>query len=222
MSVKLLVDTWERSSQCGAALLLLLALADYADEDGYVSATVPALAERARVSPRHVTSLLASLVKLGEIELVRTGGGGTRASYRFPAHAERKPTKRVVRPRAAAADVREVFDYWRTAMHKNAATLLDATRKGRIEWALRNYSLEECKQAIDWYAADPFSMGQNDRHRPFNDLSLIFKDAPHFERFREQAPPVHEFRAWEQPSLDGCVPMPEEVKELMKGIGARF
>jgi len=106
-------------------------------------------------------------------------------------------------------------------MHKNAATLLDATARVGSSGPFATTASRSASRLSTGTRLTPSPWAE--RPPPaLNDLSLIFKDAPHFERFREQAPPVHEFRAFEQPTLDGCVPMPEEVKELMKGIGARF
>lgn len=43
--------------------------------------------------------------------------------------------------------------------------------------------MDDLKRAIDGCRADPFSMGENDRGKPFNDIALICRDAEHVERF---------------------------------------
>lgn len=66
---------WERSRNKGAALLLLLAIADHAHDDGggaYPS--VPALARKIRMPVRSTQRLIQKLVSTGELE-VSTGGG---------------------------------------------------------------------------------------------------------------------------------------------------
>lgn len=80
------------------------------------------------------------------------------------------------------SDVAEVFDHWRTALGKSQATKLDVKRKRRIEWALRAYGLDAVKRCIDGYAASRWHRGENDRGRPYDDLTLWLRDAEHVER----------------------------------------
>jgi hypothetical protein len=82
------------------------------------------------------------------------------------------------------ADVTEVFTHWQQVMNSPKAKL-DANREGRIRWALKHYTADECKQAIYGCSLTPHNMGANDRATKFNDLTLIFRDAAHFERFRD-------------------------------------
>jgi hypothetical protein len=87
-------------------------------------------------------------------------------------------------PRPSPRD--QVWAHWRKAMN-SPRSVLDGKRAKRIDWALENYSLEECLRAIDGCAADPFSMGENDRGKRFNDVDVIFRDAVHVEQFRDLA-----------------------------------
>lgn len=80
------------------------------------------------------------------------------------------------------SDVAEVFDHWRTALGKSQAAKLDVKRKRRIEWALRAYGLDAVKRCIDGYAASRWHRGENDRGRPYDDLTLWLRDAEHIER----------------------------------------
>lgn len=82
--------------------------------------------------------------------------------------------------------VKEVFGYWTEKLGHPAARL-DRKRSARIEWALGSYDEATCRLAIDGCAADPFSCGQNDRHERYDDVSLIFRDAAHVEKFVEIA-----------------------------------
>lgn len=79
------------------------------------------------------------------------------------------------------SDVLEVFEYWRSKLRKSAATQLDGKRRKRIEWALRTYGLETVKRCIDGYAGSAWHRGENDRHKPFDDLELWLRDAKHVE-----------------------------------------
>lgn len=65
---------WKHSEQRGGALLILLALADFADDDGYAWPAVPTLAAKARMTERNARYTLRSLEAAGEI--TTTPGGG--------------------------------------------------------------------------------------------------------------------------------------------------
>lgn len=75
MSIKVSTYVWEYSEHKGTALLLMLAIADHAHDDGggaYPS--IETLARKARTTPRHVKRLLHTLKESGELE-VKSGGG---------------------------------------------------------------------------------------------------------------------------------------------------
>lgn len=70
MSVRVMQAVWEHSKQSGGALVLLLAIADNAHDDGggaYPSNAT--LAQKARMTGRNVNILLKSLVDAGEIAI---------------------------------------------------------------------------------------------------------------------------------------------------------
>jgi hypothetical protein len=75
VSIEVLSAVWKRSTQEGKCLLVLLALADNADEDRWLAwPSVATLAKKARMSERSVQRALRSLEDAGEIVLVREGG----------------------------------------------------------------------------------------------------------------------------------------------------
>ncbi|MBK8050069.1 MAG: helix-turn-helix domain-containing protein [Anaerolineales bacterium] len=77
MSNKVRCRVWENSNQCGAARLLLLALAEHANDDGVCWPSISRLAKYSNVSERQTQRILKKLVADGEVELtVRTGGRG--------------------------------------------------------------------------------------------------------------------------------------------------
>jgi hypothetical protein len=65
---------WEASHQSGGALLVLLAIADFADDDGVAYPSIGTLARKARLSPRQVQRVIADLVAASEL-VVRPGAG---------------------------------------------------------------------------------------------------------------------------------------------------
>lgn len=86
-------------------------------------------------------------------------------------------------------DVQAVFEFWKMIMGKDARTKLDAGRTKKIRWALNTYeSIERCKLAIIGMASNPWNMGKDPKNmgKKFDDISLCFRDAEHFESFEMQ------------------------------------
>lgn len=84
MSVRKMAEAWEFSRHSGTHLLMLLAIADFADDDGRAYPSVASLARKCRMKPRNAQTLLASLRESGEL-VIRNGEGpkGTNL-YRIP------------------------------------------------------------------------------------------------------------------------------------------
>lgn len=74
---------WDRAVRySGGELLCLLALADWAGEDGICWPSVPRIAEKCRLSDRQVQRVLAGLEQDGAISIERGGGRGRPTHYR--------------------------------------------------------------------------------------------------------------------------------------------
>jgi len=82
LSIKVAKAVWENSRHNGGALLVLLALADFADNQGRAFPSIPTLAERTRVTDRQVRRTLNALVVSGEL-VIETRGGGRNLSNRY-------------------------------------------------------------------------------------------------------------------------------------------
>lgn len=82
MSIKFMTRIWEHSPQEGAALLMILAIADHANDQGVCWPSVRTLARKCRVSERHATRLISKLQGDGEIEIETGGGRGHTNVYR--------------------------------------------------------------------------------------------------------------------------------------------
>ena len=67
MSIDVMSWVWKHADVSGATLLILLALADYANHNGICWPGVAALAEKSRVSERYVRDLLGDLERDGFI-----------------------------------------------------------------------------------------------------------------------------------------------------------
>lgn len=81
MAIKEITRVWERSSASGSHLLLMLALADRADEDGICWPGNEYLAQRARVQDRHLKRMKRALEASGELFTIQYAGRTHSNSY---------------------------------------------------------------------------------------------------------------------------------------------
>lgn len=82
MSIRVMSLVWEHSKQQGSALLVLLAIADFADDDGWAYPSIERLARKARMSTRNVRYVLRDLEASGELMIVAGGGRHQTNRYR--------------------------------------------------------------------------------------------------------------------------------------------
>ena len=74
MSISIMSRYWRDAPYEGTQLLLLLALADFANDSGYCFPTQKTLAEKCRCTERHVRSLMKNLVADGVVRVIENGG----------------------------------------------------------------------------------------------------------------------------------------------------
>jgi hypothetical protein len=78
---------WEGSKHAGSELLMLLAIADFADDNGRAYPSISSLALKCRTKPRYAMVLLEALSAGGELEIRRQQGaigrGGRTNLYRI-------------------------------------------------------------------------------------------------------------------------------------------
>jgi uncharacterized protein YdaU (DUF1376 family) len=79
-----------------------------------------------------------------------------------------------------SADVGLVFDHWKT-VHGKPRSKLDDKRRKLIRSALKNYSAEDLRRAIDGYKRSPWHQGKNQDGKVYDSLSLILRDAEHID-----------------------------------------
>ena len=83
MSVKIMARVWAHSQQKGGELLVMLALADFANDTGECWPSIPVLAQKARLSDRQTMRVLNTLQSSGELRRSRSNGGRNRRSHYF-------------------------------------------------------------------------------------------------------------------------------------------
>jgi hypothetical protein len=69
MSVRTMARVWADSKHGGTDLLMLLAIADFADDDGNAYPAVGTLAAKCRMKPRNATYILRALEVSGELQI---------------------------------------------------------------------------------------------------------------------------------------------------------
>ena len=88
MSVRMLTQVWYNSRHKGNALLLLLAIADNADDEGFAFPGIKYLALKARMSERNVQYLLRVLEKSGELKVYPNSGPRKKNLYKIMPFSE--------------------------------------------------------------------------------------------------------------------------------------
>lgn len=84
MSVRWITNVWEQSPYEGKRLLLHLALADFANDEGTCFPSQKTLANKARTTEAWVNVSIKQMVKDGYLEVVEKGSGrGNRTTYRL-------------------------------------------------------------------------------------------------------------------------------------------
>lgn len=83
MSVRTMARVWELSAHSGTELLMLLAIADFADDGGNAYPSVQTLAEKCRMKSRNANVILASLRASGELEVKQNEGPHGTNRYRI-------------------------------------------------------------------------------------------------------------------------------------------
>lgn len=79
--------------------------------------------------------------------------------------------------------IEQVFAHWKETINPTSKAVLDDKRTIRIGWAIHDYGIEACKQAINGIKNSPWHMGHNPRNKKYNDIELIFRHADNVERF---------------------------------------
>jgi hypothetical protein len=67
MSIQVSTRVWEGSKHKSGNLLVLLAIADHADREGTAYPGIQLLADKTRVTRRHVRRCISELLKSGEL-----------------------------------------------------------------------------------------------------------------------------------------------------------
>jgi hypothetical protein len=81
VSIKVMGEVWDSSSAKGGARLVLLALADHANDEGYCHPSLARLAKKSALTERNVQFILRDLEARGELVVFRGAGRGHVSEY---------------------------------------------------------------------------------------------------------------------------------------------
>jgi hypothetical protein len=82
MSIRVMTSVWDDArTQAHSELLVLLALADWSNDEGHCWPTISALATKARLSERAVQQILRRLTATGRVRRIQGGGRGRANQY---------------------------------------------------------------------------------------------------------------------------------------------
>jgi hypothetical protein len=94
MSIDIMTQVWRQSKAFGSDLLILLAIADHADDHGRAFPSVQALQQKGRMSERNVQYCLKRLAEMSELKIDRGAGPhGTHIFWVLPGGAEPAPVQ---------------------------------------------------------------------------------------------------------------------------------
>jgi len=89
MSVRIMSEIWAHSQYAQERLLVLLALADWANEEGICFPSIPQIAHKARITERAVYAILKELKLTGIVTVIDPGGGrGKTSTYQINPEVE--------------------------------------------------------------------------------------------------------------------------------------
>lgn len=101
-----------------------------------------------------------------------------------PATADDRPSN--ANAVSSKEDISLVFDHWQR-VHEHPRAALDEKRKKVIRQALKSYSVEDLKLAIDGCKLSPFHQGKNDNGTKYDSISLILRDSDKIDGFMRLA-----------------------------------
>lgn len=83
MSIAVMTAVWKSSPHKGEALIVLLALADWANDQGECWPSMPVIAQKARITEQAARRIIKRLETDGSVEVERGGGAGVKNQYRI-------------------------------------------------------------------------------------------------------------------------------------------
>jgi hypothetical protein len=134
---------WKHSKFRGKKLLVLLALAEWANDQGVCWPSLPMIAEKARITERGAARIVQCFVAMGVLEILQ-GGVGSGNVRRYQIYGE---AGRWMVPAASKKDDRKSgFQNEKGDFHDNKKVTLEAQKGDRDDSAIRKNRHEPSKE----------------------------------------------------------------------------
>jgi len=166
MSIRWITHVWERSPFRGEKLLIHLALADFANDEGYCFPSQKTLARKARCTDTYVRLVIKELVKSGLLEVVERGNGrGHRSEYVLKGVTTKEPLENPVLEKGVT-----------TTTERRNSDVNDSYIKNRQEPSILTANFEA------FWKTYPRRVGKSAAFRSFKRI-FEKEDAPKFDEF---------------------------------------
>lgn len=152
MSVRALSRVWEHSQHGGTELLMLLAIADFANDEGTAYPAVTTLAAKCRMKPRNANLLLARLRKSGELN-IEAGKGPIVQGGRLNVFRITLPV-RGVQSSAGLPETEAVQDSAGVQEDKRMQRSAGPPRAEEVQRIARR-DVEDCSEGVQWTTPKP-------------------------------------------------------------------
>lgn len=179
MSVRTMARVWDLSKHGGPELLLLLAIADFSDDEGNAYPAVQTLAKKCRITSRNINRALSKLKQSGELEIrLNEGPKGTNryrvaveGMTRTPPLTNTSPLTNTTRTPGAGAPIPLA-----RASDEPSGTIKEPPRK---KPAAQVFVLPDWIPGDTWTAYCSVRTGKRAKNDP-HALGLILKDLARF------------------------------------------
>lgn len=99
MSIRIMAKVWDNGPEDRAELLVLLALADFANDEGRCWPSMSGIAQKARITERGAQKIVRRLEETGWLKIATGGGRGCKNSYLItPRNPEREAVNTEANP----------------------------------------------------------------------------------------------------------------------------
>lgn len=186
MSIRVMSRVWDADRYAGGELLCLLALADWANDDGWAWPSIDRLAVKSRLSERQAIRVVAKLAREGALIVERGHGRGNTSRYRVVVGTPAAETK---------GDTVSPFDGGKhdtmSPVHETEKVTF-ATVKGDICGSANRKNRQEPSEKSKPSPTPPCKQGgESEKQKPRHEEKAHARAAP-AERNRKTAPsPAH-------------------------------
>lgn len=204
MSIYAMSRAWSLQNLTATEKLVLLKLADNANDDGLCWPSQSTIARHTGVTRESVNRICRRLEEKGMIEIIQRKDGAVNLSNHYmlkitgasdvgsqgvvtqgqkEQSVDMSSSLKRDRERDRSADIIQIFNYWQQILNHPRAKM-DSKRKRKIIDRLNDgYTVTDLLQAIDGCARSAYHQGDNQSGAVYDDIELICRDGKHVDQF---------------------------------------